>query len=48
LVEEEANKALSQPEPGIEDIFKFTYKEMPLELAEQLDLLKNELGQEER
>ena len=42
-VEEEANRALSQTEPSIEDVFKFTYKEMPPELTQQLESLKGQL-----
>ena len=45
-VNKAAEKALSLPNPSIDDIFRFMYKEMPKELQEQLDELKESLKYE--
>jgi pyruvate dehydrogenase E1 component alpha subunit len=43
-VEVESEKALNQPIPTLDDVFKYTYKEMPTELREQLIFTKKDLG----
>lgn len=45
-VDEEVAKAESYPSPTVEDVFKFTFKEMSPRLVEQLEALKKELKQE--
>ena len=43
FVDTEVDKASSQPEPKIEDVFRYTYGDMPQELGRQLVKFKNEL-----
>jgi pyruvate dehydrogenase E1 component alpha subunit len=43
-VEEESERALKQPPPTVDDVFNYTYKEMPKELQEQLTFTKKDLG----
>ena len=43
FVDTEVDKASSQPEPKIEDVFRHTYRDMPQELGRQLVKFKNEL-----
>ena len=45
-VNKAAEKAMSLPNPNIDDIFRFMYKEMPKELQEQLDELEESLKYE--
>ena len=45
-VNKAAEKAMSLPNPNIDDIFRFMYKEMPKELQEQLDELEDSLKYE--
>jgi pyruvate dehydrogenase E1 component alpha subunit len=44
LVEEEVRKAEAFPRPTLEDSFKYTYAQMPLDLQEQMEVLRAELG----
>ncbi len=43
-VDEESQKALDHPPPQIDDIFKYTYRNMPPGLQNQLSFLKKDLG----
>jgi pyruvate dehydrogenase E1 component alpha subunit len=45
-IDEAVEKALSHPKPDIEDVFEYTYKEIPPYLNEQLKFLKKELDLE--
>jgi pyruvate dehydrogenase E1 component alpha subunit len=44
LVEAESERALAVPPPAIEDVFSYTYKEMPRSLTAQLAFWKEDLG----
>jgi len=45
-IDEAVEKALSHPEPRIENVFEYTYKEVPPYVNEQLEFLKKELDLE--
>jgi pyruvate dehydrogenase E1 component alpha subunit len=44
-VDEESQKALDHPSPQLEDIFKYTYRDLPSELQNQLKFFKKDLEQ---
>jgi pyruvate dehydrogenase E1 component alpha subunit len=43
-VDEESQKALDHSPPQLDDVFKYTYKNMPPGLLNQLSFLKKDLG----
>ena len=45
-VNEAVNKALTHPDPSIEDTFKYMYEQMPSYLNEELDRLRKDLDEE--
>ena len=44
MVEEAVKKAEAAPPPEIEDLFKYTYAEMPWHIKEELEELKESLN----